>query len=117
MIPYGRQSIDDDDIQAVQDVLKSDFLTQGPAIPRFENVFKNHVKSDYAVALSSATAALHIAAKAMGVGSGKRIWTSPITFVATSNIAFYLGANIDFVDIDLSTGNISVSLLKQKLYD
>lgn len=115
MIPYGRQHIDDDDIQAVKDVLQSDFLTQGPAVTKFEDIYKSYIKSNHAIAVSSATAALHIVAKAMGIGPGKRIWTSPITFVATSNIAFYLGADIDFIDIDLDSFNMSTEELEKKL--
>lgn len=115
MIPYGRQHIDDDDIQAVADVLNSDFLTQGPSISNFETLFKNHVQAGHAIAVSSATAALHIAAKAMGIGVGKRVWTSPITFVATSNAALYLGAEVDFVDVEVESFNMSADALEAKL--
>jgi len=117
MIPYGKQDINDDDIKTVIDVLKSDWLTQGPKVPEFEQVIKQFCQVDYAVATNSATSALHLACLALEVKSGDIVWTSPVSFVASSNCALYCGASIDFVDIDLSTGNISVSLLKQKLYE
>ena len=104
MIPYGRQDISKADIDAVVDVLQSDFLTQGPAIPAFENEIAKHCGSAHAVAVNSATSALHIACLALGVGPGDIVWTSPITFVASANCARYCGAEVDFVDIDLATG-------------
>lgn len=116
MIPYGRQSIDDEDINAVIDVLKSDFLTQGPAVPAFENAVAARCGAAHAVAVNSATSALHIACMALGVGPGDIVWTSPITFVASSNCALYCGATVDFVDIDAATQNMSVTRLAEKLH-
>lgn len=115
MIPYGRQSISDDDIQAVVNVLKSEWLTQGPTVERFENAVASHCRATYAVAVNSATSALHIACLALGVGKGDVVWTSPITFVASANCALYCGATVDFVDIDPRTYNLSVDCLSQKL--
>jgi len=115
MIPYGRQNISEEDIQAVIDVLRSDFLTQGPVVPEFEKKVANYCGAQHAVAVSSATAALHIACLALGVGPGDRVWTSPITFVASANCARYCGAEVDFVDIDPKTYNLSVERLAQKL--
>src|ERR1700742_2805889 len=110
-IPYGRQSISEEDIRAVSDVLRSDFLTQGPAVPRFEEAVKAHCGARHAVAVNSATSALHIACLALGIGPGDRVWTSPITFVASANCALYCGASVDFVDIDPGTFNLSVTAL------
>jgi len=115
MIPYGKQDIDQSDIDAVINVLKSDWLTQGPQVPLFEQVLADICQASYGVAVNSATSALHIANLALGVGQDDIVWTSPITFVATANSALYCGAKIDFVDIDLSSGNISVAALKAKL--
>ena len=115
MIPYGRQTIGDDDIKAVIDVLTSDFLTQGPAVPAFEQAVAEFCGSAHAVAVNSATSALHIACMALGVGPGDTVWTSPITFVASSNCALYCGASVDFVDIDPATQNMSVPYLAEKL--
>jgi UDP-4-amino-4,6-dideoxy-N-acetyl-beta-L-altrosamine transaminase len=115
MIPYGRQQITPDDVQAVVDVLQSDFITQGPAIPRFEQAVADYTGARFAVAVSSATAALHIGCLALGMGPGKRVWTSPNTFVASANCALYTGASVDFVDIDPTTYNMSVAALKTKL--
>lgn len=115
MIPYGRQSISDADIQAVVDVLKSDFLTQGPAVPAFEQALATYCGAAHAVAMSNATAALHLACLALGVGPGDLVWTSPITFVASANCALYCGADVDFVDIDPATFNMSVDALSEKL--
>jgi UDP-4-amino-4,6-dideoxy-N-acetyl-beta-L-altrosamine transaminase len=115
MIPYGRQSIDQADIDAVVAVLRSDFLTQGPAVPRFEEAVAAQVGATYAVAVNSATSALHIACLALGVGPGDRLWTVPNTFVASANCARYCGADIDFVDIDAATWNMSIPALKEKL--
>lgn len=115
MIPYGRQDISEVDIQAVVDVLRSDFLTQGPAVPAFEKAVANYCGTQHAVAVNSATAALHIACLALGVGKGDLVWTSPITFVASANCALYCGAQVDFVDIDPHTYNLSVECLAEKL--
>ena len=115
MIPYGRQSISDEDIQAVVDVLKSDFLTQGPAVPAFERAVAAYCGAAHAVAVNSATSALHIACLALGVGPGDRVWTSPITFVASANCALYCGAEVEFVDIDPATFNMSVETLEARL--
>jgi UDP-4-amino-4,6-dideoxy-N-acetyl-beta-L-altrosamine transaminase len=114
-IPYGRQTISEEDIRAVSEVLRSDFLTQGPAVPAFEAAVKAHCGAAHAVAVNSATSALHLACLALGVGPGDRVWTSPITFVATANCARYCGASVDFVDIDPGTFNISVAALAAKL--
>jgi len=115
MIPYGRQTISEADIQAVADVLRSDFLTQGPAVPGFENSVMNYCGAQYAFAVNSATSALHIACLALGVGKGDSVWTTPITFVASANCALYCGASVDFVDIDPHTYNMSVECLADKL--
>ena len=115
MIPYGRQEILQDDIDAVVSGLKSDFLPQGPMVPLFEKSVENFCGVKHAVAVNSATSALHIACLALGVGPGDMIWTSPISFVASSNCALYCGANIDFVDINSETYNIDIEALKQKL--
>lgn len=114
-IPYGRQSISDEDIEAVVSVLRSDFLTQGPAIERFESAVAHYCGAQYAVAVNSATSALHIACLALGLGSGDVLWTVPNTFVASANCALYCGAAVDFVDIDPKTYNMSVTALSQKL--
>ncbi|MBI5437573.1 MAG: UDP-4-amino-4,6-dideoxy-N-acetyl-beta-L-altrosamine transaminase [Nitrosomonadales bacterium] len=115
MIPYGRQDISEADIQAVVDVLRSDFLTQGPAVPAFEKVIATYCGVEHAVAVNSATSALHIACLALGVGAGDVVWTSPITFVASANCALYCGATVDFVDIDPRTYNLGVERLAEKL--
>ena len=115
MIPYGRQDINQADIDAVVEVLRSDFLTQGPVVPAFEKAVSNYCGSQHAVAVNSATSALHIACLALGVGKGDIVWTSPITFVASANSALYCGATVDFVDIDPKTYNLSVDCLKEKL--
>lgn len=115
MIPYGRQDISDTDIKAVLEVLKSDFLTQGPVVPAFENEVARYCGTKYAFAVNSATSGLHIACLALGVGKGDIVWTSPITFVASANCALYCGADIDFVDIDPKTYNMSVKALTEKL--
>jgi UDP-4-amino-4,6-dideoxy-N-acetyl-beta-L-altrosamine transaminase len=116
MIPYGRQDISEDDIQAVINVLKSDFLTQGPAVPNFEKVIADYCGANHAFAVNSATSGLHIACLALGVGKGDLVWTSSITFVASANCALYCGADVDFVDIDSATYNMSVSALEEKLF-
>jgi len=115
MIPYGRQDISQEDIDSVLDVLKSDFLTQGPVVPAFEDKLKMYCGVRNAVAVNSATSALHIACLALGVGPGDIVWTSAITFVASSNCALYCGAKVDFIDIDPRTYNISVKDLRSKL--
>jgi UDP-4-amino-4,6-dideoxy-N-acetyl-beta-L-altrosamine transaminase len=115
MIPYGRQNISEEDINAVIEVLRSDFLTQGPVVPEFERVVAAYCGAAHAVAVNSATSALHIACLALGVGPGDMVWTSPITFVASANCARYCGADVDFVDVDPSTYNISVVRLAEKL--
>ena len=114
-IPYGRQHINKDDINALIDVLKSDFLTQGPIVGKFEQAVCEYCNVKYGVATNSATSALHIACLALNVTTGDYVWTSPITFVASANCAVYCGAKIDFVDIDPKTYNISVSKLADKL--
>ncbi|WP_076923513.1 UDP-4-amino-4,6-dideoxy-N-acetyl-beta-L-altrosamine transaminase [Pseudoalteromonas sp. EB27] len=115
MIPYGKQFIDQTDIDAVVDVLKSDWLTQGPKVPAFEDAVASYCKAEHGVAVNSATSALHIACLALDVDSNDIVWTSPISFVASANCALYCGAKIDFVDIDLNTGNMSVFELEKKL--
>lgn len=115
MIPYGRQDISQADIDAVVEVLRSDFLTQGPAIARFEQSISDFCGVKHVVAVSNATAALHIACLALDIGPGDLVWTSPNTFVASSNCALYCGAQVDFVDIDPSTYNMSVERLRDKL--
>lgn len=115
MIPYGRQDISESDIQAVVDVLRSDFLTQGPVVPAFEKAVADYCSVGHAVAVNSATSALHIACLVLGVGKGDVVWTSPITFVASANCALYCGADVDFVDIDPRTYNLSTERLAEKL--
>ena len=115
LIPYGRQDISESDIKAVVDVLRSDFLTQGPVLPAFEKAVSAYCGSQYAVAVNSATSALHMACLALGVGKGDCVWTTPITFVASANCAIYCGATVDFVDIDLLTYNLNVDRLAEKL--
>ena len=115
MIPYGRQHITEADIEAVVDVLRSDFLTQGPAVPAFERAVAAQVGVRHALAVNSATSALHIACLALGLGPGDRLWTVPNTFVASANCGRYCGAKVDFVDIDPDSWNLSVTALKAKL--
>jgi UDP-4-amino-4,6-dideoxy-N-acetyl-beta-L-altrosamine transaminase len=114
-IPYGRQDINQADIDAVVEVLRSDFLTQGPVVPAFEKAVAKYCNAQHAVAVNSATSALHIACLALGVETGDVVWTSPITFVASANCALYCGAKVDFVDIDPRTYNLSVERLLEKL--
>lgn len=114
-IPYGRQSISESDIAAVSDVLRSDFLTQGPIVPKFEDALSERCGARFAVAMNSATSALHLGCKALGVGPGDTVWTSPISFVASANCAKYCGAEIDFVDIDPETFNMDPQALETKL--
>jgi UDP-4-amino-4,6-dideoxy-N-acetyl-beta-L-altrosamine transaminase len=115
VIPYGRQDINQADIDSVLDVLQSDFLTQGPKVPLFEKIVSEYCGSDYAVAVNSATSALHIACLALGLGKGDYLWTSPNTFVASANCGLYCGAKVDFVDIDPLTYNLSTEELERKL--
>ncbi|MEL1220087.1 UDP-4-amino-4,6-dideoxy-N-acetyl-beta-L-altrosamine transaminase [Aeromonas hydrophila] len=115
MIPYGRQSISEADIEAVVEVLRSDFLTQGPVVPRFEQAVADYCGARFGVAVNSGTAALHIACLALGVGPGDWVWTSPISFVASANCALYCGAQVDFVDIEPDTGNMCAMELERKL--
>ena len=115
MIPYGRQDISQADVNAVVEVLRSDFLTMGPAVPAFEKTVASFCGAQHAVAANSATSALHIACLALGVGKGDVVWTTPITFVASANCALYCGATVDFVDIDPRTYNMSVERLAEKL--
>ena len=115
MIHYGKQSINKDDIEAVTDVLKSDFLTQGPKVIEFEEDLKNYCSSKYAKVVTNATSALHLAYLAVGIKENDLVWTSPNTFVSTANAALYCGAKVDFVDIDSNTYNISIEALSNKL--
>ena len=115
MIYYGKQTVDTQDIKTVVDVLESDFLTQGPAIERFEQAMAEYVGTKYAVAVTNATSALHIACLAAGLGGGDILWTSPITFTASANCGRYCGADVEFVDIDDKTYNMSVAVLEEKL--
>ena len=114
-IPYGRQDITQGDIDAVIEVLKSDFLTQGPQVPKFEKEVSRYCGAKYAVAVNSATSALHLACLSLGLGTGNWLWTSPITFVASANCGLYCGAKVDFVDIDPVTYNLCTKALKKKL--
>lgn len=115
MIPYGKQDINQADIDAVLEVLKSDFLTQGPMVPRFEQSVAKHVGAKHALAVNSATSALHIACLALGLGEDDWLWTTPVTFVASANCGLYCGAKVNFVDIDPQTYNLCPIALKKKL--
>ena len=115
LISYGRQSISDDDVEAVVEALRSDYLTQGPIGETFENAFSEKVGGKYSTSFNNATSALHGACVALDVGPADYVWTSPISFVASANCAIYCGAKIDFVDIDLETYNINAVLLQEKL--
>lgn len=115
MIPYGRQDIEREDMDAVMDVLASDMITQGPVVPRFEASVANAVGAAHGIAMSSATAALHVACRALELGPGDLLWTSPITFVASANAGRYCGADVDFVDIDPDTFNMCPDALEVKL--
>jgi UDP-4-amino-4,6-dideoxy-N-acetyl-beta-L-altrosamine transaminase len=115
MIPYGKQTIDEDDIEAVANVLRSDYLTQGETLTLFEDIISSKLGAMNAVAVNSATSALHIACLSLGLSNGGRLWTSPISYVASANCGLYCGASVDFVDIDADTQNISVTALEQKL--
>lgn len=116
-VPYGRQNITRDDIDAVVSVLESDFLTQGPVGPRFENALAGYAKARFAKITNSATSALHISCLALGVGPGHLVWTTAVSFVASANCALYCGADVDFVDIDAKTHNISLEALHSKLIE
>lgn len=116
-IPYGRQDITDEDINAVCEVLRSDFLTQGPSIEKFEKTVAEYCGASHAVAMNSATSALHVACLALDLGPGDWLWTSPNTFVASANCALYCGAQVDFVDIDPATHNMSIKALERKLQE
>ncbi|WP_123311269.1 UDP-4-amino-4,6-dideoxy-N-acetyl-beta-L-altrosamine transaminase [Vibrio crassostreae] len=115
VIPYGKQDISQQDIDSVVDVLKSDFLTQGPQVPAFEKALTEHTGAQYALAVNSATSALHIACLALGLGEGDWLWTTPVTFVASANCGLYCGAKVDFVDINSATYNMCPKKLEQKL--
>ena len=115
MIPYGKQNIDQADIDSVIGVLQSDFLTQGPQVPLFEKTVSDYCGSEFGVAVNSATSALHIACLALGLGKGDYLWTSPNTFVASANCSLYCGSRVDFVDIDPLTYNLSIEELEKKL--
>ena len=115
MIPYGRQNVDQADIDAVVEVLRSDWLTQGPTLERFERAVAERCRADHAVAVCNATAGLHLACLALGLGPGDLLWTSPNSFVASANCARYCGAEVDFVDIDPLTWNLDVRALADKL--
>jgi len=115
MIPYAQQQITEEDIAAVTAALRSDRVTQGPVVPRFEAAMAGRCGADHALAVNSGTAALHLACLALEIGPGDTVWTSPITFVASANCARYCGADVDFVDIDPETGNMSVPALAEKL--
>jgi dTDP-4-amino-4,6-dideoxygalactose transaminase len=115
VIPYGRQSISDADVDAVVRVLRSDFLTQGPQVPAFERALAAQVGAQHAIAVNSATSALHMACLALDVGPGDLLWTSPNSFVASSNCALYCGAEVDFVDVDPRTYNLCARALGAKL--
>ena len=117
VIPYGRQDVSEKDIQTVVDILRSDYITQGPMIQKFERKVTDYCNAKYAYACNSATSALHIACLALGVGKGDLVWTSPISFVASSNCALYCNATVDFVDIDAKSYNMSSVALEQKLIE
>lgn len=115
MLPYSRHTVDQDDIDMVVDVLKNQFLTQGSSVPAFEKALCDYTQADYAIAVNSGTSGLHIACLAAGVGQGDMVWTVPNSFVASANCARFCGADVDFVDIDSQTWNLSVDALKRKL--
>ncbi|MBT4945932.1 MAG: UDP-4-amino-4,6-dideoxy-N-acetyl-beta-L-altrosamine transaminase, partial [Candidatus Marinimicrobia bacterium] len=115
MIPYGHQDISEENIKAVVEVLRSDYLTQGPAVPAFEQAICDYTEAKYGVAVNSGTSALHIACLALGLGEGDWLWTTPITFVASANCGLYCGAKVDFVDIDPISWNLSAEKLEEKL--
>ena len=110
-IPYSQHNINKSDIRNVVSTLKSSWLTQGSKVPEFEKILSNYVKSKYAIAVNSATSALHLSCLALGLKKNDKVWTSPNTFVSTANVALLAGAKIDFVDIDINTNNICVDKL------
>ncbi len=112
MIPYGLHSVTRNDIRAVVKVLESEFLTQGPVVPQFEQAVAEICGAGFGVALNSGTAALHVACRALGLNHGDTLWTVPNTFVASANCGLYCGAHVDFVDIESEAGNMRVSLLE-----
>ena len=114
-IPYSQHNINKSDIRNVVSTLKSSWLTQGSKVPEFEKILSNYVKSKYAIAVNSATSALHLSCLALGLKKNDKVWTSPNTFVSTANVALLAGAKIDFVDIDINTNNICVDKLGEKL--
>ena len=113
--PYGRQDVSEADIDAIVEVLRSDWLTQGPKVPEFEQAIAEYSGASYGVAVNSATSALHIACLALDLGPGDWLWTSPVTFVASANCGRYCGADVDFVDIDPQTYNLCADALAEKL--
>ena len=115
MIPYSRQEVTREDIKEVEKVLRSDLLTQGPVVPKFEKSVANYCGSQHAIAVNSGTSALHIACLALGLGPGDLLWTSPNTFPASANCGLYCGARVDFVDIDPKTYNVNITALNDKL--
>ena len=115
MIPYGRQDISKEDVAEVIETLQSDFLTQGPKVPTFEKIVSGYCGARYGVSVNSATSALHIACMALDLGKGDWLWTSPNSYVASANCGIYCGANVDFVDIDPLTYNLSPEALEKKL--
>ena len=115
MIPYGKQNISKEDIDSVLSILKSDWITQGPNVQKFEKAIADKLGSTYCVAANSATSCLHLACGALGVKKGDRVWTSPNSFVASANAALFCGAEVDFVDIDPITYNLSCEKLEEKL--
>jgi UDP-4-amino-4,6-dideoxy-N-acetyl-beta-L-altrosamine transaminase len=117
LIPYGRQKLDQEDIDAVIETLKSSFLTQGPKVPAFEKAICNYIGSQFSLAFNSATSALHAACLALDLAEGDILWTSPISFVASANCGLYCGAKVDFVDIDPSTNNMCPNALEKKLIE
>jgi UDP-4-amino-4,6-dideoxy-N-acetyl-beta-L-altrosamine transaminase len=117
LIPYGRQSITERDIESVTEALRSSWLTQGPTVPRFEEAVAARCQNGHAVAVNSGTSALHLVCSALGLGPGDRLWTTPITFVASANCGLYCGAQVDFVDVDPATTNLDVGALETKLLE
>ena len=115
LLPYGRHNITEADIEEVNKVLRSDYITQGDTLTKFEEAINNKVNSKFSIAVNSATSALHLACLALGLSKGDYLWTSPTTFVASANCALYCGARVDFVDIDPQTGLISIENLRKKL--
>ncbi len=115
IIPYGKHVIDSSDIEYVKNTLKSDFITQGPLVKKFERNLKHKVNSKYCVAVNSATSALHISCLALGMNEKKLVWTVPNTFVSTANAALFCNSKIDFVEIDINNFNISINFLKKKI--